>query len=246
MAQKFIIFSAGWNCKDFIKRHMKSIEIQSYTNFRHIVINDASTDDTQLELNKYVNNSKTLIFSNVNNWKWVSNAVTYLTPQIQNEEEVIVLVDLDDWLAHPYVLEKLNQIYTNEKVWLTFGQYKPSIPYYSGHRGEWQDKVIKERTFRKAQFTFSALRTFKAFLWLNIKDQDLRDQNGNYPMYSYDQAIMYPMLEMCPYNKIRFINEILYIYNLNTPNNDEKLHRYEQILLQNWFCNKKPYSILQR
>ena len=39
------------------------------------------------------------------------------------DEEIVVLVDGSDWLAHEWVLERLNQYYANPDLWITHGQF---------------------------------------------------------------------------------------------------------------------------
>ena len=57
---------------------------------------------------------------------------------------------------------------------------------------------------------------------------DLSDEDGNFYRYAYDQALMFPMMEMAC-ERIRFVSDILYIYNDENPMNVHKVEPEEQI-----------------
>ena len=244
--QKFVLFSCGYNCSKYIKRHIDSIKNQKYDNYVHVIVDDNSSDDTSkiIEENKH---DKLVVYKNYKNIKWVSNALAYLDIHIENEEDVVVIVDADDWLAHDYVLKKLNKVYTKEKAWMTYSLFK----YLNGKDSSWIPKysydTIIERNFRKVIWSFTHLRTFKSFLWQNLNKEDLKGPDGNWTQYTYDMALLFPMLEMCNYpNKIQFIKNIMYIYNNENPLQVEKKFKGVQQDMGRWFRSKPKYDILER
>lgn len=240
---RFVIFSAGFNSESYVKSHFESVQNQSYKNYIHIIVDDATTDKTSLLVNQYKDN-KTIVYKNKTNLGWLHNSVKYLTPNV-SDEDVIVLVDLDDWLAHDRVLEFINNIYKNENCWITYGVFKQSDgKVYS--KGGYSSHILNRRAFRKTGWRFVHLHTFKAFLWKAINKNDLLGPDKEYARYAYDIAIAYPLLEMTPPDKLRFINQILYIYNVDNRYNDFKVHRRQQKKLKNWFKSKPSYSILNR
>ncbi|GAH09922.1 unnamed protein product, partial [marine sediment metagenome] len=105
---------------------------------------------------------------------------------------------------------------------------------------------LENRTFRKSP-AFSHLKTFRAFLWQAIDKEDFKGPKGEFAPCCYDRALMYPMLEMTPTEKIRFIKEHIYMYNIANPNCWAWKDRKKQMYYEDWFCNKKkPYSLLKR
>ena len=54
---------------------------------------------------------------------------------------------------------------------------------------------------------------------------------------------MFPMMEMAP-NRIQFIKDDLYIYNILNELNDYKVHRKEQLHIEKIIRSKKKYSKL--
>jgi len=81
--------------------------------------------------------------------------------------------------------------------------------------------AIDQQRSREIPFVFSHLRTFKFFLWKQIRDASLRDAQGRYFRAAWDLAIMYPFLEMAGHS-IKYIHDILYVYNCESPLSDSK------------------------
>ena len=52
----FVIFSCGYNCEKYIPQHIHSVNIQSYKNWKHIIVDDASTDGTFDQSMPYLSN----------------------------------------------------------------------------------------------------------------------------------------------------------------------------------------------
>ena len=132
------------------------------------------------------------------------------------------MIDGDDWLPHDRVLQRINQEYQNPDVWLTYGQYEEN----NGTEGFCQQipqRMIRERLYRKFKWVYSHVRTFYAALFKKIKKEDVMYE-GDFFRSAYDMAFMFPMLEMAS-EHIRFIPDILYIYNVDNPLADNKVDR---------------------
>ena len=247
MNNQFIIISCGRNCEKFVKSHMESIRKQSFQNFKHIIVDDCSDDNTVKEVMKYGTDNDILCRNNKRQY-WIKNAIKYLTPHIITGEEIVVIVDLDDWLHTTNALEIVNNTYNNFKeCWMTYSR----MMYASnGVNSSWIPPynltTFTTSNFRKVIWSFTHLRTFKGFLWKELKDEDLRDENGEYFKYAYDQAVLLPMLEMSAPNHIIFIPKTLYVYNDINPNQVEKNHRKEHEKTSRYIRQKIPYQRLDR
>jgi len=240
---RFIVFTAGFNSEKWAKKNINSIKKQNYSNYVHVIVDDATTDGTSKEIEE-VKHNKLIVYRNENNIKWVSNALKYLPEHIESDEDVIVIVDMDDWLSNENVLNILNKKYIKNKVWMTYGNY-----------AVYNNNSIIKKAFKKAKqnnkrtvngSSYIHLRTFKAFLWNAINKEDLKGPNGKYISCTYDRAIMYPMMEMCPIDKIHHFEEVLYIYNSGNTLNVSKIMRQQQKDLKKWFLGKIPYKVLKK
>lgn len=241
----FIVYASGYNCKNWVDKHIESILNQTYKNFTYIIVDDFTNDGTYGIIKKY-NDNRIKLYRPDKNQKWCKNAWDYLRPNIKNDEDVIVVVDLDDWLSHDKVLEKLNKIYKKEKCWLTYGSHS-RVGAEKSKCNQISKTLINNRLYRKAPWEFSHLKTFKGFLFLNIKEEDLKDEKGVWLPHTYDKAIMFPMLEMCEVGKVKFIREVLYIYNSQNPLNVSKVNKREnKQTYGKWIRTKKQYDILDR
>jgi len=241
---RFLIFSAGYNAEKYVKGHMESIQNQLYKNYVHLIVDDCSQDKTLYEINKY-KDDKTIVYRNVVNKKWIQNSLQYLAPHIQSDD-VIVLVDLDDSLAHNTVLNKVLKAYTKNDCWMTYSLFR----YSNGRTSNWipryTQEIYEKKLYRKAIWSFGHLRTFKGFLWEALNKEDLKDAEGNYFTCTYDQAILLPMLEMCPVGKVYFIDDVMYNYNDSNPLQVEKINRDVQVKTALYIRSKPPYGTLSR
>ena len=213
MENRIIVFTAGFNSAKWVKKNVMSIKKQNYENYIHVVVDDATTDQTKDLLEKF-QHDKLYVHRNGKNRRWIYNSLTYLPQHIKSEEDIIAVVDLDDWLSGPNVLKKINAIYQQNEYWMTYGSFvslsrkgartsKPRLRNYSMN-------IMENKLYRKHIWNWWHLRTFKAFLWLNIRKDDLKGLDGKWAPYTYDKAIGFPMLEMCSPDKIGWIKDVLY------------------------------------
>ena len=63
---------------------------------------------------------------------------------------------------------------------------------------------MKMNSYRKYPFVTSHLRAFYTQLFLNIKEEDLKDKDGNYLKAANDVAICLPILEMA-HERVKYI-----------------------------------------
>lgn len=239
---RFIVYTSGYNCSQYVEKCLASVANQTYKNYLHLIVDDSSTDDTHQQCLKY-KNSWAVVKKTPHNLKWLNTAVDNLKPK---DDEIIVTLDLDDTLYDNNVLEKLAKIYRDEKAWLTYGSYvrtsKPDQVW--NHCRAFPQDILDARSFRSYSWLTSHLRSFKGFLWNNIKREDFKDWNGVYADMAYDVAIMMPMLEMCKPNKIRYIPDAMYYYNDYNPLNDHKRDVSLQMKTDTWFRHKPTYPVL--
>lgn len=248
MMRRFKVVVPSFNSPDYIRKTLQSIEIQSDTEYDVCVIDDGSTMKVQREI--------ITEFCEKNGWKFLFNeknrgalyGMVKAIPLLDCcDEDVIVVIDGDDWLAHANVFQKLRQIYTENDVYLTWGQCEiyPSGKTPMNYAQPIPDMVIHQKLYRDIPFVFWHLGTFKYFLWRHIEDEDLKDTHGEYFMLMKDKATLYPMLEMAG-EKIHFVKETLYIYNLENPLNDYANTRPEEHLrVDALIRGRKRYSRLR-
>lgn len=238
---KFKIIIPFYNVEKWIKNNIESIISQTYKNYECFYVDDMSTDNSSKIIEPYVSDKIQLIKNNQKKYALqnIYDAINFSKP---DDEDVIVIVDGDDWLASSEVFNKLNEVYTAENILLTYGTY---IEYPSGNIPwnvvRYSQEVIENNLYRHDVWRASHLRTFKYKLWKNIKLEDLKDSDGQFYKMTCDLATMFPMLEMSG-GKFKCIQDILYCYNMSNPINDDKVDHNLQLTLDRKIRNKQKYG----
>ncbi len=122
---RFKIIVACYNCKRYISGCISSLVSQSYSNYKCIVIDDASEDNTLYLAKACVKDSddRFIFKRNKVSIKGLNNYVNYIPFLCDNDDDsIIVTLDGDDLLANNNVLEYLNEVYQDENLMLTYGQ----------------------------------------------------------------------------------------------------------------------------
>ena len=242
---RFILFSAGYNCREWVKRHMKLAQTQTYRNYVHVIVDDATNDGTYEEILEW-KDEKTVVYRNAENMGWIHNAAKYIEKHIESPEDIIVGYDLDDWFAHDGVLERVNEIYNKKDCWVTYGGFvRSNGRMMPGNWLGYPDNVIRRRIFKEHNWRFWAMRTWKAFLWNEIDKEDFKGPDGKWPKTTYDYAIAFPLLEMCSEGRLHYVGneEVLYIYNYANPLNDKKINKAEQVRIGKHYLRRKVYDV---
>lgn len=232
--------------KNWIEQNLASVFRQTYKRWTVKYINDCSKDGTGQVAEAFIKRQgmkrKCFITNNPVNRGALANLYTAITSC--DPRKVIVLLDGDDELANPKVLERVAKEYRRKKAWITYGCYK-AIP--DGHKkigARFPSKVMEERSFRSHKWVSSHLRTFYAKLFQNIKKDDLLDK-GRFFGGGWDLIIMFPMLEMASCGHIRYIPDLLYHWRRHATN-DCKVHSDEQMVANTWVRAQQPYPALRK
>ena len=217
-----VVIVPSYNNSPYCKRNLRSIFDQKYDNFRVIYIDDASKDDTYDQVKQVLSTVRgdipvSFIHNDVNRG---ALANLYNAIHSCHDDEIVITVDGDDHLAHEYVLEKLNRIYSNEAVWMTYGNFLnyPTFTQKPVTCKQIPPTVILDNKFRHSEWVSSHLRTFYAGLFKKIKLRDFLFEGQFLPM-GWDLAFMIPMLEMSG-KHAQFVKDVLYMYNRENPISD--------------------------
>jgi glycosyltransferase involved in cell wall biosynthesis len=168
-------------------------------------------------------------------------------------DDVVILVDGDDWLHGRAVLETLARAYADPEVWMTYGSHvrwkggwrdRLGLRQKRGISAPYPEEAARARRYRGLPWSASHLRTFRRFLWDAVRDQDLRGEDGAYLRVCYDLAIMFPMLEMAGPEHARYLPDLLYVYNHANPGSVHHTRLEEQVLTAARLRLAPPYPPL--
>lgn len=220
---KFHIVCVSRNAAPWLPGCLDSIGAQRGQTFDACVVDDAS-DDGSADIIR--------AFCEERGWPCILNderrgalfnqcaAIDRLAPA---PDDVIVICDGDDRLAHDGVLARLAVEYADPAVILTYGSYRsephsPTCTLPSAYPPD----VIATRSFRQFTATggplrWNHLRSFRAGPFLAL-DRDVQFKWPDDSWFSCcpDGAVMFPLLEMAGPNH-RFIPDVLYVYGSENP-----------------------------
>lgn len=164
-------------------------------------------------------------------------AQNYCKPQ-----EIFMIVDGDDKLIGRQVLKLYNAVFQQKKLWFVYSNFLLSRRKI-GYSRPFPKSTIRKHTFRRYPFITSHLRAFYTKLFLNIRQEDLKDKEGNYFKASNDVAICLPILEQAQ-ERIGYLPEVTYSYNSDTGLNNHQIRLREQRVNERQIRMKAPYQRL--
>ncbi len=221
---KFVIVITSFNNANYYKGNLQSVFNQNYPNYRIIYIDDASTDGTANLVESFIRDHKqshkVRLIKNPTNISQMANH--YKAVFLCEDEEIIIHLDGDDCLIDGNVLNNINEVYQDKNIWITSG-FAKTFPYNE----VWPaicdslkniEVIAEETSFRQNEWIYGHIRTFRSWLFKQIKIQDLLLNSSFREMSpAPDPAFMFPMLEMAGDQHYMLVPEILYAWNMKNP-----------------------------
>ena len=232
--QQIIIVSPFWNGEKYITNNILSVAQQEYSNYYHILIDDASTDNSYevaqqtIDSLSYQSKSRCKLITNENNMGAVWNQLTNI--RFWNDDAIIMLLDGDDWLVNNNtIFHYYNDLY-HQGADFTYGSMwslADNIPLIAQ---SYPKDVIADKSYRKHKFNwgipYTHLRTFRKKLINHVDDDYFRDIDGEWMKAGADNPLFYQLLERA--KKPVAVKEIMVMYNDINPLNDYKVKAVEQ------------------
>lgn len=211
----FFIVCSGFNCERWVEECARSVMDQTYENFTAIFIDDHSTDKTWKKLSHFCKRHGNKITPlRMTKREGTVMARHKAMQRFSFGDVIVVWLDMDDRLM-PNALEKLNQVYQDPQVWMTYGNYITDKGFVGIKEVNIPDKVHEENAYRHHDFMFAHLRSYKKKLYDKLTNEDLfPDPPFNiYP----DANMLLCMMEMAGPNHMMPISEPLYQYTTHNP-----------------------------
>lgn len=248
-----------YNPGKYLDMCINSVLTQNYDNYEVLFIDDCSndgsyekipactfkTDDAgnpaydekgELVIKDMPGILKTTKCKNVMAWR-SSSRVTAL-PNIHNgimnfckdPDDIVVILDGDDWLMGKNVLSYINDFYNQNECWMMYGSSKWTDGRPCCSRPYTEEEF---KNLRRTPFKVSHIRTFRSGIYRQIGMQDkdfscLKDSDGKWYTMTYDVAMFLPMLEIAGFEKIKHNTKTLYMYNRDNPISDDKVNQQKQ------------------
>jgi len=215
----FVFIVPSFNNSEWIERNLQSIFEQTYVNWKIIYINDNSTDDTHdkfMELSKSHMDKITYIQDTT---KYGQAFNRYRAYNLCEDSDICIMLDGDDWLASPFVLQYLVYFMHINQVDVTYGHFQSYSngvlsPYISENtKHGYSDEVVKKGTYRSDIWRGMHLRVMRAKYLKRVDPMDFIMSDGSFIYCATDMVESFTALELSKGTHAK-ISEVLYTYNL--------------------------------
>jgi len=208
------VISTGRNANKYVKNCIESVRRQTLKPTKHILIDDISDDDTVKYIAEYQDQDIGNLEIIINEERKYRLKNIYESVIDRDPEDIICIVDSDDWLARDGALmsvknkyesdEKLEYVYS--RYLLTHGDMGCSAPIPDSN---WDP-------YGRGWIT-SHMSTFKAKALKEIPIDNFLDWNGEWFKIATDHALTLPILYRLrqrdgDYSAVGFVDEPLYMH----------------------------------
>jgi glycosyltransferase involved in cell wall biosynthesis len=236
-----IVINCG-RCEAFIGNCLASVKRQSFGDWQALVTIDRRGDATYARaLEAAAGDDRIVITQNARRLYPMRNIVRALERGGADAEDVVVILDGDDWLIDDDAFARIADAYESTGCWLTYGSW---ISNQDGHPGRWPAYAEGTTDFRGERWLGTAVRTWKKWLFDRIDPADFRDERGRWLRVTEDLACMFPMLEMATTRRAHHIAEPLMLYNRSSHHDPKRRMADEGIRNAQWLRSRPRYAPL--
>lgn len=226
--ERIHIVTTCHNARPFVERTLASIRDQTWPNLSVMVIDDASSDGTASFLQHASRDDPRIRVRVLKRRVWAARARKLALDALDaRPEQIVVLVDGDDWLSSPTSLETIHRFHHERRLLAAYGNHVTT----DGQPCPWgRDYPLAAKitnAYRSVGWLAAHPRSFRYGLWSHVESRALRDRHQRYRRCATDVALFLPILELAGM-RTGFLSEPLYVYNRETPLNIDKVDREGQ------------------
>jgi len=221
---KVHVVSPGRNPSSALLNCVESVKRQTLQPESHTLIDDISDDNTPELLNKIEkeNISYLKIIRNTERQYRLKNIYDHSITK--DPEDIICIVDTDDWVANKNVLSEIKQTYkSNSKLEYVYSNFRCSCEDAPGE-GKGPSSTIDRNIpssnwdSYKEEWITSHMCTFKVKALKRVPKANFLDWNSNWFRMGTDHALAMPLLHTLKlkygdYSAVKHINKPLYVYH---------------------------------
>lgn len=244
--QRIVVVSPTYNAEQYIEKCIESVATQDYDNWKMIVVDDCSPDNTAAVAANAAakfDAGRIEVYKNPTNQGAVYNHIATIRSMCE-PDDIVMLIDGDDALINNNQLFHFyNNLYDGSTEF-SYGSMWSMVDNIPLVAQPYPESVKQNRAYRQHRFNwnmpYTHLRTFKAGLLDGVDDSNFQDDDGNWFKAGGDGATFYTLIERADPAKIKVVSDIVYLYNDINPINDYKVNGDEQTKTANAILAKKP------
>ena len=229
---RFVFIVPCFNARDTIVQMLLSVVSQSYARWKIIIRDDMSTDNTPEIIRSFsrhmgIEENVSLTVNTEKMWE-VKNILEALKEC--EEDDIICRLDGDDWLCDLDVLSIINHRYETMGIDALWTAHRWGFENYNISGPMEQNADVYDHPWVSSHF-----KTFRKSLITHVKDDNFRNEDGEYFKRIGDQAVYLPVL----HNSIKWHFEpiIAYHYTIDMSpqtfqTDDAKFQRDEGVYLR--------------
>jgi glycosyltransferase involved in cell wall biosynthesis len=166
MENRIIVIVPFRNVAKYIQQCWQSLAEQEYGNYKLVFSDDCSSDGS---LSLIPENEHSIRIRYDQRMYALANIYHSILRSQPEDEDIIAIVDGDDFLLHNRVFYKINEIYKQKDCLLTYGQYCTADGNMMYKTPYTKDEF---RSLRTCDFRATHLKTFRFKLFKNFLKQD--------------------------------------------------------------------------
>lgn len=165
-----------------------------------------------------------------------------------NDDDVIMIVDGDDYLSSPHALDAIATVYKQKKCLCSWGSMRGQ---WSEQGGPLKRHMDSHGNFvpRRAKWTFSHPRTLQVRVAKHLSEVDFQDEQGQFVWKGTDRGFIFRMLELSGPERACYIEKKVYQYVTDgTPKSNKNVSRRRRQALLEHFASlspSKPIPVLE-
>jgi len=216
---KFLVLTPAFNCAQKIEKTIRSVVMQTYDNWKMIIIDDMSSDSSLQLIEESISFHRAIdqikVVSRFEKFGEVRNTLDVCLGL--DDDVVVVRLDAGDWITDMGCFEILDLIYQ---------VHDPAV-LWTNQRWAFSTRSIcgpidRDISIYQQPWRSSHLKTFRARELKNLNEKNFRDDNGEFITIACDQAIFLPMMERARRQgrNLIYLPWIMYHYDIDLTNSE--------------------------